>query len=106
MQSAVADDSRIYCFEETEAVHRRERETQCMPGGATDMDDIVDHLEQLATLEVKDGVEGYQWKVRTIKQAVGEIVRLREITKYSQIADRRRKLSGLSWFRRSPARVG
>ena len=76
------------------------------PGGATDMDDIVDHLEQLATLEVKDGVEGYQWKVRTIKQAVGEIVRLREIIKYSQIADRRRKLSGLSWFRRSPARVG
>jgi hypothetical protein len=30
---AVADDSRIYCPDETEAVHRRDRETQCMPGG-------------------------------------------------------------------------
>ena len=50
------------------------------------MDDIVDHLEQLATLEVEDGVEGYQWRVRTIKQAVGEIVRLREIIKYSQLS--------------------
>jgi hypothetical protein len=74
--------------------------------GASEMDDIIDHLEKLATSEANNGVDGHQWRVRTIKEAVGEIVRLRELIKYSQIADQHRNLSVFSWFRRSRARVG
>jgi hypothetical protein len=54
------------------------------------MDDIIDHLEKLATSEINNALEGHQWRVRTIKEAIGEIVRLREIIKYSQIADQPR----------------
>ena len=74
--------------------------------GAFYMDDIIDHLEKLASAEANNGVEGNQWRVRTIKEAVGEIVRLRELIKYSQIADRQPNLSVFSWFRRTRARIG